>query len=96
MTKKTQACLRHRAKAPAAVRIPANRLFVSQSMLELCLEALWSVLLIRVIGRCTVSNGMDAPTRTGTNVPKWKCHQPLEPKGASIRDDSRFRGRLEG
>lgn len=30
-----------------------------------------------------VCNGMDAPTRNGINVPKWKCHQPLEPRGAS-------------
>lgn len=30
-----------------------------------------------------VSNGMDAPTRTGIRVPHWKCHQPLELKGAS-------------
>jgi len=29
------------------------------------------------------SNGMDAPTRDGIEVPKWKCLQPLEPKGAS-------------
>lgn len=29
------------------------------------------------------TNGMDAPTRTGINVPKWKCQQPLEPRGAS-------------
>jgi len=29
------------------------------------------------------SNGMDAPTRNGINVPKWKCRQPLEPRGAS-------------
>jgi transposase len=27
---------------------------------------------------------MDAPTRNGIDVPKWKCHQPLEPRGASI------------
>lgn len=33
--------------------------------------------------RMMVSNAMDAPTRAGTNVPKWKCHQLLEPKGAS-------------
>ena len=33
--------------------------------------------------RPIVSNGMDAPTRTGIRVPQWKCHQPLEPKGAS-------------
>ena len=26
---------------------------------------------------------MDAPTSTGIRVPQWKCHQPLEPKGAS-------------
>ncbi|MDR6854510.1 transposase [Variovorax guangxiensis] len=26
---------------------------------------------------------MDAPTRTGINVRKWKCQQPLEPRGAS-------------
>jgi hypothetical protein len=26
---------------------------------------------------------MNAPTRSGINVPKWKCHQPLEPRGAS-------------
>ena len=25
---------------------------------------------------------MDAPTRTGTNVPNSRCYQPLEPKGA--------------
>lgn len=31
-----------------------------------------------------VSNVMDAPTYPDANVPKWKCHQPLEPKGASI------------
>jgi hypothetical protein len=30
------------------------------------------------------TNGMDAPTRNGIDVPKWKCHQPLEPRGASI------------
>ena len=24
---------------------------------------------------------MNAPTRIGTDVPKWNCHQPLEPKG---------------
>lgn len=29
-----------------------------------------------------VSNGMDAPTRNGIDVPKWKCHRPLEPRGA--------------
>ena len=29
------------------------------------------------------SNGMDAPTRNGIDVPKWKCHRPLEPRGAS-------------
>jgi transposase len=27
---------------------------------------------------------MDAPTRNGIDVPKWKCHRPLEPRGASI------------
>src|SRR5688500_10801482 len=26
---------------------------------------------------------MDAPTRNGIEVPKWKCLQPLEPEGAS-------------
>ena|SRR6188508_2934244 len=31
----------------------------------------------------TQSNGMDAPTRNGIEVPKWKCLQPLEPEGAS-------------
>lgn len=31
----------------------------------------------------TVSNGMDAPTFDGINVPEWKCQQPLEPEGAS-------------
>ena len=30
----------------------------------------------------TVSNGMDAPTFDGINVPEWKCQQPLEPEGA--------------
>ena len=30
-----------------------------------------------------VSNGMDAPTFDGINVPEWKCQQPLEPEGAS-------------
>jgi len=41
--------------------------------------------------RCAVTNGclqycngMDAPTRNGIDVPKWKCHRPLEPRGASI------------
>ena len=24
------------------------------------------------------SNGMDAPTLNGINVPKWKCHRPLD------------------
>lgn len=32
----------------------------------------------------TVSNGMDAPTLDGIDVPEWKCHQPLEPEGAPI------------
>ena len=35
------------------------------------------------------------PTLTGINMPKWKCHQPLEPKGASIpllTVNRRFRG----
>jgi hypothetical protein len=31
----------------------------------------------------TVSNGMDAPIRNGIDVPKWKCHRPLEPRRAS-------------
>ena len=26
---------------------------------------------------------MDAPTRNGIDVPKWRCHQPLKPRGAS-------------
>jgi len=26
------------------------------------------------------SNGMDAPTRNGIDVPKWKCHRSLELK----------------
>ena len=29
-----------------------------------------------------VSNGMDAPTSDGINVPEWKWQQPLEPEGA--------------
>lgn len=33
--------------------------------------------------RCWVSNGMDAPTADGIDVPEWQCHQPLEPEGAS-------------
>ena len=48
---------------------------------ELLVEGLghrWIVVRIN-----SVSNGMDAPTRNGINVPKWKCHQPLEPRGAS-------------
>jgi len=31
-----------------------------------------------------VSNGMDAPTFDGIDVPEWKCQPPLEPEGASI------------
>ena len=31
-----------------------------------------------------VSNGMDAPTFDGIDMPKWKCQQPLEPEGAPI------------
>jgi hypothetical protein len=27
---------------------------------------------------------MDAPPDDGINVPKWKCHRPFKPKGASI------------
>jgi transposase len=26
---------------------------------------------------------MGAPTRNGINVPKWKVHQPIEPRGES-------------
>ncbi|CAM2161936.1 hypothetical protein PSAC2689_100192 [Paraburkholderia sacchari] len=29
-------------------------------------------------GDMTVSNGMDAPSYNGIDVPEWKCHQPLE------------------
>ena len=28
-------------------------------------------------------NGMDAPTRNGIDVPKWKCQRPLNTRGAS-------------
>jgi hypothetical protein len=33
------------------------------------------------ISRFDVSNGMDAPTFDGINVPQWKRQQPLEPEG---------------
>jgi transposase len=28
------------------------------------------------------SNGLDAPTHDGIDVPKWSVNQPLEPRGA--------------
>jgi hypothetical protein len=36
-----------------------------------------------VNGRRIESNGMDAPTFDGINVPELKCQQPLELEGAS-------------
>jgi len=33
---------------------------------------------LRTSHQVAVSNGMDAPTRNGLDVPKWECHQPLE------------------
>lgn len=44
------------------------------------------VIAIHELGRLrgrTVSNGMDAPTRSRANLPQWRCHQPPELKGAS-------------
>jgi len=36
--------------------------------------------------RIAESNGMDAPTRNGIEVPEWKCHQPLTERGVHHED----------
>ena len=34
----------------------------------------------------SVSNGMDAPTYSGIDVPEWRCHQPLESRSVHHGD----------